>query len=755
MEEAEPPVDAEEEPPEPAEEEEEEEEYESEDEESDDTWESDLDSEAEIAEIMQLDLAEENATSGKREYLAKCSELKIVPIAMFIAKLDCEHINLRHHGMGVKGSLALSSALVVNTQIRSLNLGDNWLRDDGTHALAQVLSTNSVLTSLNLSDNKIGLPGVLSLCRHLTDNSSLAELCLKGNELTDRSAVPLAETLKSSPSLTKVDLSYNSFGEESGKYFGDMLNGHSVLLDVNLKWNALKARGGAAVAEGLKANQVLNKVDLGWNGLGDKGMKAIGDMLATNNALTHIDVSHNRVNPEGCLDLAAGIKQNITLMSLELGFNPMGLDLTSGKLHTSPTANGISALIEALKESETIDSVGLSNVHQAGQGRGVRFDPKNPDGHYALDVAQPWDRFIAETLYERMSAEQGESWINTQLNMNNAQGPRPIEVPTKGYVMPDKGTLEFDYVTWRRGLEATFKLDLSNPCDLFIGEKLLAKAQAAEAGGDDGAEELRECKLNDEPFEISSTLPSQGMLQAVYFSTLQQDTISFPIELDLSQPNNRAILLRLWERALTTPTDFWSACQMDGKDTGYEGWCYPDVPDAGQLTLTYAVKLSIKPYDRGVFFSQPMNAVSYSTLTSTLAGFSSQSSSDFDKVGLLKQAAMRNYFTSAQVRGLIDTLSYRKGKIEAAVLLHSRCTDQANFAHALRSLDKESDRSDILEMVGSSIKRKARKALQAANHATHATSALSALGAAAAANRAGGGEGGAPGAAPPVAPPPP
>ena len=45
-----------------------------------------------------------------------------------------------------------------------------------------------------------------------------------------------------------------------------------------------------------------------------------------------------------------------------------------------------------------------------------------------------------------------------------------------------------------------------------------------------------------------------------------------------------------------------------------------------------------------------MNAVSYSTLTSTLAGFSSQSSSDFDKVGLLKQAAMRNYFTSAQVR---------------------------------------------------------------------------------------------------------
>ena len=52
-------------------------------------------------------------------------------------------------------------------------------------------------------------------------------------------------------------------------------------------------------------------------------------------------------------------------------------------------------------------------------------------------------------------------------------------------------------------------------------EKLLAKATAAEASGDEGAEELRECKLNDEPFEISSQLPSQGLLQVVYFSTLQ------------------------------------------------------------------------------------------------------------------------------------------------------------------------------------------------------------------------------------------
>ena len=66
--------------------------------ESEDSWESDLDSEAEIAELMQIDLVDDAAASGKQEYLAKCSELNIVPIAMFIAKFGCEHINLRHHG---------------------------------------------------------------------------------------------------------------------------------------------------------------------------------------------------------------------------------------------------------------------------------------------------------------------------------------------------------------------------------------------------------------------------------------------------------------------------------------------------------------------------------------------------------------------------------------------------------------------------------------------------------------------------------
>ncbi|KAL1523572.1 hypothetical protein AB1Y20_018508 [Prymnesium parvum] len=666
--------------------------------ESEASWESDVDSEAEIAEIMQLDLTEEAQQSGKQEYLTKCSELKIVPVAMFIAKLECEYINLRHHGMGVKGAICISAALMVNQKIRSLNLGDNWFGNEGVHAIAEVLSTNTTLTSLNLSDNRIGLPGARSLCRRLQDNNSLAELNLKGNKLDDRAAVPLSEALRNSSSLTKVDLSYNQFGEAAGKLFGEMLSGHAHLLEVNLKWNALKAKGGAAVAEGIKNNQVLNKVDLGWNGLGDKGTIAVGDMLTNNTSITHLDVSHNRINLDGALALSEGIKNNQNLLSLELGFNPMGMQ--QGMVCN---VAGVQAIVEALKHNGNLETVGLTNVQSGGstnRGRASRFDPKNPDGHYVVDLSQPWDRFLAETLYDRMMEEGGESWINVTFDSSI------VEIVKGGekWELPAKGTLEFDYITWKRGLEATFELDLSNPCELFMAEQLFSKAAAAESDG--GNEALRECRLNDTPFEPGSELPNQGTLHVVYYSTKPKDELEFDVQLNLGIPNGRVMCQRLWERCLTTPTDTWKDAKLDGSAVDLSQWEYPEVPQEGDLELTYAVRLAIKPYDRGVHFTSPMDKKAFGKLEKTLSG---QALTDFDKVHLITQAALRNYFTSQQVQLLLGLVTLRKGKLEVAVMLHARMVDEHNFNNVLQSLGSEADRQAVLDMVEANNKRKGRK----------------------------------------------
>jgi len=144
----------------------------------DDDW-SDLDSETEMAELLQFEIADVAADTGKREYIARCEELRIVPVAMLIAKLECEHINLRHHGMGVKGAHALAAALEANTHIKSFNLGDNWFGDEGAAALAAVLPSNATITSLNLAENRIGTHGVRALCEGLKKNTAVCELVLQ------------------------------------------------------------------------------------------------------------------------------------------------------------------------------------------------------------------------------------------------------------------------------------------------------------------------------------------------------------------------------------------------------------------------------------------------------------------------------------------------------------------------------------------------------------------------------------------------
>jgi hypothetical protein len=513
-----------------------------------------------------------------------------------------------------------------------------------------------------------------------------------------------------------------------------VLSGHDYLLELNLGWNSLRAKGGAALAEGLKGNSVLNKVDIGWNGLGDEGAKAVGEMLGSNAALTHLDVSHNRINLDGALALAEGIRNNTALLSLELGFNPMGIcaelprsisiseeegGAISGSLQNK--MKGVREVVEAIKANTHLETVGLTNVQSGGsysRGRASRFDPKSPDGHYLLDLLQPWDRFLVEVLHERMTAEVGESWVNSTIVHHGTTAAVPLELPKEGgaWEIPEKGVIEFDYVTWKRGLEASFRLDLSNPCDMFLAEQLLRRTGTS--GADNGGESCRECQLDGAPYEQSDgALPDKGTLRFTYISTKPQDEILFPLKLDLSVPNDKVMCLRLWERALTTPTDAWKSAILGAAPIELTTWQYPEVPGAGMLQLEYAVRLAIKPHDRGVYFSAPMENGAFKRLADTLASEARsgrtlapahrpahrthgvpmpctrsytctgtgtgtgtgtctctcmQALSDFDKVNLIKQASLRNYFTSHQVKSLLDVVSYRKGKLEVAVRIACR-----------------------------------------------------------------------------------
>ena len=116
----------------------------------------------------------------------------------------------------------------------------------------------------------------------------------------------------------------------------------------------------------------------------------------------------------GALALAEGIRANNALHQLELSHNPLCrvVDGVAKK-------EGLKALVDAMRLNQNLETVGMTSVQSGGsyhRGRASRYDPKSPDGHYALDLGQPWDWFLAETLYERMATEPGESWNYAKLD---------------------------------------------------------------------------------------------------------------------------------------------------------------------------------------------------------------------------------------------------------------------------------------------------------------------------------------------------
>ena len=71
------------------------------------------------------------------------------------------------------------------------------------------------------------------------------------------------------------------------------------------------------------------------------------------------------------------------------------------------------------------------------------FDPQDPNGHYILDLAIPYDRAIACQLVNIAYDEDGEQFQNETFN------GKPFELPEESggpWVIPSTGILELDFV---------------------------------------------------------------------------------------------------------------------------------------------------------------------------------------------------------------------------------------------------------------------------------------------------------------------
>uniref|UniRef100_H2MQ02 Leucine rich repeat containing 74A n=1 Tax=Oryzias latipes TaxID=8090 RepID=H2MQ02_ORYLA len=147
--------------------------------------------------LKELDLSHNEFCGKGGEYLGQ-----------LLNNEGLEVLDLSWNHLRMKGAVAFSAGLKVNTMLKHLDLSWNGFGNDGALAIGEALKFNNTLVHLNLNNNRLTNEGVSMLCRGLEYNDTLQ---LAYNSLTVEGALVLVNIVKNTPktALDEIDLCVN------------------------------------------------------------------------------------------------------------------------------------------------------------------------------------------------------------------------------------------------------------------------------------------------------------------------------------------------------------------------------------------------------------------------------------------------------------------------------------------------------------------------------------------------------------------
>lgn len=263
--------------------------------------------------------------------------------------LDCWYIAGNH--IGPAGIAHVCDALMDDTKVTSLWLKRNPLKAEGMRPLARLLAKNRTIEVLDLVNCGLldeGLKIVLDALRGPGANTTLKHLYIGTNGVTVASAPMLAEFLAGDCRLESFYLSCNRLGDEGAAKIAAGLAANKTIRRVSLASNCIGPRGAAAIAEALIDHPSLELLDLGFtkatvavgelgNFIGDEGARALAATLKRNATLRSLDLLHNYISQLGVNFLRDALKFNRTLVTLQL--------TQFGRVHNEPGKEEIRAAL--------------------------------------------------------------------------------------------------------------------------------------------------------------------------------------------------------------------------------------------------------------------------------------------------------------------------------------------------------------------------------------------------------------------------
>jgi hypothetical protein len=286
--------------------------------------------------VQPMRASSEGALRSAICYEEECKRRLILP--KFARTAQCalrgEELDLGELSLGDAQLEALLSdkSLVPTDKIRSWRLCGDRITHVGAVALGS--SFKHGVRVLNLARNDLGIRGVEAI-RGLTVGHQLTQLRslnLSGNGLKNDALAVLCDALLECQLLLRLDLNCNDIRE--GTSLANLIAGHVNLIRLSLHGNFLLACGGAALFRGLLQNidngGKLADLDIAWNGLNEGNAvdcaKVLSDVLARPSTLFHLDLSYNGMDAQCCEIISRGMRDNHHLYGLHMVGNAIMMD---------------------------------------------------------------------------------------------------------------------------------------------------------------------------------------------------------------------------------------------------------------------------------------------------------------------------------------------------------------------------------------------------------------------------------------------
>lgn len=221
------------------------------------------------------------------------------------------------NSLGSSSAAELSAMLKENYVLSDLDIQMSEITQDTITTISQGLKFNHTLQLLNLGNNNICSKGCRKLL-HAIMNSQISTLNLSNNHIKDDIAPVLVQFMSKNNKLRSLSLAGNHFTKVFTKAIAQTFADCSLITDLNLSHNPLGSQGIDEFGFAIANNQNIRNLNISMCQIDSISFQSFCNKLEKNTSIVSLNISHNPIGDQGAAMLCNVIKKHSTLQDIDL-----------------------------------------------------------------------------------------------------------------------------------------------------------------------------------------------------------------------------------------------------------------------------------------------------------------------------------------------------------------------------------------------------------------------------------------------------